>query len=312
MDVLKINLDDLKIFQPKKIEGLAKILPNYMFKKSRILMHFGNETFKVMDNYKESIDTGRCPRSRWKKMTLNEYFEKHRDVIGSMMISEEKIADSILKEVTLLYFLKTTHIQSARFFSGRKDCTSDLHFDWISHWLFQINLFGTKLFYLFPPESSKFMNARSNLSKLDFRSFSDNEKETFTKKANGFKCIVKSGEGMLIPPFWWHHVEYKSSAASLSIGFGETQDYINSFLNDPLVPRNWRLAILFSFIMQNGGISNKQKELCEIVREIWRGRRNKTKDKINSVWEALQDVLLNLENPANLEKDVLSSRQIMV
>lgn len=293
--LFEVNPNYLKVFCPVKVKQLVEIGPGELREGTFGRLKDAVGLFRVMDNYRDALAWGKMPRSSWSKMGITEYFEADRNEIGLSMISEAEVPNTVISALNFPSW--TDPIGKIRFFAGRQGCVSDMHVDWFSHWLLHLNLFGTKRFLLIPPESGQKVLAVRNLSALDVRSMSPEDRSAFVHYANGVELTLGPGECMLQPPLWWHHVIYEEDAASLSVGFGIINQYVSTFFRDPRLPRDWRLAILYSTMLKAGELKEEHRCLCEAVRSTWSRRLSSPAEREY----VLQTAILGLlgETPLN-------------
>ncbi|MES2527805.1 MAG: cupin-like domain-containing protein [Bdellovibrionota bacterium] len=118
-------------------------------------------------------------------------------------------------------------IKDLRCFVGKSGDSSSLHFDWNPFPNILFNLTGSKRITLYPPEASRALGGYANFS--------------FNHDAEGSQTfILEAGEALVIPPWWWHRVEYLSEAASLSIRLDKIPDFIPSL--EGLYP-TWKMLL---------------------------------------------------------------------
>ena len=123
-------------------------------------------------------------------------------------------------------------IYDIRCFIGKKGDASCMHFDWNSCPNILINYYGKKSIQLIPPTKSAYIKGFSNFALPD--SYKDDDVSTI---------YLDEGEGILIPPFWWHKALYLSNSKSISIRF--TPPETNLYMMKKLYP-SWKLVQLFS------------------------------------------------------------------
>ncbi|MDT0125306.1 cupin-like domain-containing protein [Paenibacillus sp. RRE4] len=123
-----------------------------------------------------------------------------------------------------------------------------IHYDFSSNFLTQIK--GEKRVLLFPPSMTdnlygNMYNIRSksmNLSPFNLIN-PDYEKYPKAKDATPIEVILKEGEMLFIPIFWWHFVETLAMEKTISLNFwwrGPKRDYL-------LKKNGWRIMAYFLY-----------------------------------------------------------------
>jgi hypoxia-inducible factor 1-alpha inhibitor (HIF hydroxylase) len=120
------------------------------------------------------------------------------------------------------------------------------HFVWISsrgprmHTHFDqdrnvfVQLYGEKLFTLFPPSSSDDLYMFPRLHPLWHKSqvhFDEPDLDKFPnyRRAEAFEAHLYPGDVLYIPPYWWHHVE--SLTASISVSQWSKLNIVTNAMN---------------------------------------------------------------------------------
>lgn len=256
----------LRLFEPLLLKKAGYAFAKLSFETDALLDLCADREFLVGPNYRNAILAGSEPRSAMRSMSLKEYYSKDT-ACDLSMVSEAEIPTVLMSQLSLPGWIEP--LRKSRLFAGKAGCVSDLHQDWLSHWLLHINLFGRKRFFLLHPEHSCRVSPVQNLAGIDFRGMSPIQKSQFLNLAQGRQIELEPGDCLLQPPLWWHHVEYLEDSCSLSIGFGDADPFIRSFFRDGRLPRDWRLSILYFRMLKSCGLDGVTRELCEAVRTAW-------------------------------------------
>jgi hypothetical protein len=109
-------------------------------------------------------------------------------------------------------------------FAANRDNASDLHTDWDGRDVVLFQLFGRKRIVLFPPHAAPLLHPIDIFSTLRLGGMDDAERRRLLAYAGGVEHVLQPGEGMFMPAFWWHHVDYLDLAMSVSFRFGGVRD----------------------------------------------------------------------------------------
>ncbi|MFN4097031.1 MAG: hypothetical protein ACK4GG_09705, partial [Sphingomonas sp.] len=108
--------------------------------------------FPVVNNYLNDLLGGRDLGSAPRSIALGTYLDTPAPPADSVnaleMVLEASVPEAILSRIDLPRSLGPT--RHPRFFAGRQGSCADMHFDWLSHWLFQVPLIGRKHFAFLP------------------------------------------------------------------------------------------------------------------------------------------------------------------
>lgn len=100
----------------------------------------------------------------------------------------------------------SAQLDDVRCFAGKRGQVSALHFDWNPHPIIIWGLSGQKKFTVLPPGTHSAQGGYSIFA------------PTFALPIQSeLEFIVREGEALVIPPFWWHQASYLTDACSLSL-----------------------------------------------------------------------------------------------
>jgi lysine-specific demethylase 8 len=109
-------------------------------------------------------------------------------------------------------------------FAANRGNASDLHTDWDGRDVVLFQLFGRKRIVLFPPHAAPLLHPIDIFSTLRLGGMDDAARRRLLDYAGGVEHVLRPGEGMFMPAFWWHHVDYLDPAMSVSFRFGGVRD----------------------------------------------------------------------------------------
>ncbi|MDB4955274.1 MAG: hypothetical protein JWO36_2843 [Myxococcales bacterium] len=99
-------------------------------------------------------------------------------------------------------------------------CATLLHFDgWGAHTIHH-EIFGTKKWFLIPPEAGAQLSPYGALSLVALHHQSEAYKRDFVERLGGLQIDLQPGESLYFPPEWWHQVEYHEPSCGVSYIFG--------------------------------------------------------------------------------------------
>lgn len=212
-----------------------------------------NMRFPVVNNYLNDLLGGRDLGSSPRSIGLGAYLDTPappEDSVNALeMVLEADVPAAILGRIDLPETLLPT--RHPRFFAGRQGSCADMHFDWLSHWLFQVPLIGRKHFAFLPITAAGALDVKANFARRKLRGLTLDDWSALVAEHDGCHFILGPGEALVQPPFWWHCVSYLEPAATVSIGVGEVDPVIDAIVAEP-GPRDWKLAALFNARLQGG------------------------------------------------------------
>lgn len=109
-------------------------------------------------------------------------------------------------------------------FAANRGNASDLHTDWDGRDVVLFQLFGRKRIVLFPPHAAPLLHPIDIFSTLRLGGMDDAARRRLLDYAGGVEHVLQPGEGIFMPAFWWHHVDYLDLAMSVSFRFGGVRD----------------------------------------------------------------------------------------
>ena len=116
---------------------------------------------------------------------------------------------------------------------GPKGSITGFHADWSENLNVQIK--GTKLFYIVSPEYNEYMyvNDRyeraSSTSRVDLKNC-DKSRFPLFEKAKIIKVILDEGDAIYIPRGWWHYVESLEPSISVSFHYWKFKDLFRDLI----------------------------------------------------------------------------------
>jgi hypothetical protein len=131
--------------------------------------------------------------------------------------------------------LNRKKLWDTRSFIGKKGDVSCLHFDWNQCANILFNLSGVKKVELFHPKRSESLRGYGNF--------------TFNKKLKpDIVFEIKEGEGVWMPPLWWHRISYLTDACSISFRFAPSSESL--FVMNHLYP-SWKAVQALATMKSN-------------------------------------------------------------
>jgi hypothetical protein len=132
----------------------------------------------------------------------------------------------------------------ANLWIGRAGITTHTHYDAMYNFFYQIQ--GKKQFTLLPPSSSLYLypclHPHYGHSQVDIKA-PDIGKFPLFNRTGEIITVVNPGELLLVPPFWFHHVETLEESVSLNV-WSDAPEYIlmNSIYSKPVpLELHWSL-----------------------------------------------------------------------
>lgn len=231
--------------------------------------------FPVVNNYLDDLRAGRELGGTPRAMTLAAYLAspapsaEHANALE--MVLEAQVPPAILDRIDLPPSLGA--IRQPRFFAGRQGSCADMHFDWLSHWLFQVPLFGRKHFAFLPIAAARSLDVKANFARRNLRGMPLDEWTALVDEHDGCHFVIGPGEALVQPPFWWHCVSYVEPAATVSIGIGPVDPVIDAIVAEP-GPRDWSLAALFQKRLQGGPDAEGATRMIDAMHARLKARAN--------------------------------------
>ena len=160
-------------------------------------------------------------------------FEKIPDsaIAYSMRNRRVKIDYSLIDQFRYLNQFNSKY--SMRMWATVGESQTPLHYDASNNVIICIS--GTKIITFFSPEKFASLYAyensfkRGHVSRVNFGNIDRNEFPNFPKSPD-LKLVLREGEAMYIPSFWWHYVE--SSERSLAVNYSLNTVVNHFFLCD--------------------------------------------------------------------------------
>lgn len=160
--------------------------------------------------------------------TISEYYKlatQSLHVLHNIKCYEDLVPEFIAKEIDsnlssndLLKIKSENYLSDFyyRFFYGLKGQDTAPHFDWAPYNSILFQIYGQKKVHLYPPET--FVHFPFYYNTIDLSLVACDE----LAKLNSLpqECLtIEEGEGLYIPPYYAHSVEYPSDSSSLSLRF---------------------------------------------------------------------------------------------
>jgi hypothetical protein len=92
-----------------------------------------------------------------------------------------------------------------------------LHYDFLHFNAFSMQVYGTKRFFLFPPEQGRLVYAASNISDVDDILAPDLRRFPLFAQAQPLVHDLEPGQLLFIPPGWWHDTRMLTHSISVSL-----------------------------------------------------------------------------------------------
>jgi hypothetical protein len=83
--------------------------------------------------------------------------------------------------------------------------------------------------------------------------------------AKGVEVYLEPGEILFVPPMYWHHVDYVTQAASLTIRYGEPSPLATEML--AALPRDWRVQMMILRVL-NGVGTTEAEIITSLLHEV--------------------------------------------
>lgn len=154
--------------------------------------------------------------------------------------------------------------------AGRRGCITPLHFDWDHTWVAHACLFGSKRFFLLPPEAGWLLNPVINTSALTIPRFSPSDRRELLTKLGGIEIKLEAGQGILFPSTFWHGALYEDSSLAISVRW-EANAGGRPFA---ALPRSWLLQRLVWRFFRNGYVSEAGEFLNEYLKSFFAHTRS--------------------------------------
>jgi hypothetical protein len=114
--------------------------------------------------------------------------------------------------------------QAPMLFIGGKGSITHIHFDIDYSTVLHVQIYGRKKFLLFPFDQQHLLYRKpfEVLSWVDFSNYAEriNELETQfpkLKEAQGYEVILEPSDALIMPPGFWHHIEYLENSIAISM-----------------------------------------------------------------------------------------------
>lgn len=117
-----------------------------------------------------------------------------------------------------------TDIPLSLLFIANAGSVAHMHFDTDHRHVLLYQVFGRKRVIMIRPRYARQLMPVSATSLLAISRWPEPHKRRLFDYVDAFETVLEPGEGVYIPPLWWHYVEYLDAGMSFSIRFGRN-DY---------------------------------------------------------------------------------------
>jgi len=196
---------------------LVQHLPSKLDVKMRnpsIFIHF--DSSRTMTNYLGLKPNYKMKQLRPKKLLESIAKTPKRGLYYNDVVSQKMMED--LPNVNKFYFQSNTHEPMVKIWIGNKNVTANQHYDATHNFFHQVR--GRKQFLLFPPNIFPSVKAFSSLHP-------SHRQSQEPKLESPMKVILKPGDVLYIPPFWFHHVT--TLEPSISVNIWTNSEAVNDF-----------------------------------------------------------------------------------
>ena len=111
---------------------------------------------------------------------------------------------------------ETPELQSMCFV-GNRGSFSQAHFDKDGFHGFLYQLYGEKRFCVFPREATQKLAPLTQFSGWCLQSFNDADRAAFLKFTGGQETLLRAGDCVYFPPFYWHFADYLSDCWGMNL-----------------------------------------------------------------------------------------------
>ena len=195
---------------------------DYVFKEEEV---FASE--EMAENHK--IYSGHQSKKRLYLRTMSMPDVLYRDIAipdqikslkSKIYHTKDQEADSFDKFASNVFRQDTMQL-----WVGTRGNVTPLHYD-RNHGLL-VQILGEKQVVLFSHENSSSLypfpsySEKSHLSRINFRKMKDEDEllASFPKfcRAEPYSCVIRKGDILYIPPFWWHDVTSRDNCISVTL-----------------------------------------------------------------------------------------------
>lgn len=230
IDISEIGLDSLFSFclvqkKPVLITGFFDLLPELkIWSPEMMKQRLNNKLVSIRQSDTSSFAVSASSR----KIAFDEYVnticDANYEQASMRLYMQQQPIDFVFPElkndVIFDRYLPHDKIFLKSLWFGPGGNTSPLHFDPFDNFFLQ--LYGSKIFYLFDPSDYKSLYPGSLISKTPHISGIDPTKVDFDKypKSQGttmFEVRVEAGNVLFLPSYWWHQVYSDQLSISVNI-----------------------------------------------------------------------------------------------
>jgi hypothetical protein len=267
-------------------EMIIPVTSEYMKALNRSL--FGKEVPTSSDVIRKDGDLIEPSFSRG-KTTVSEYLKYIQIDPLSPLLCPEVIMPEDLDSQVCTYelgdhgsFYKNDYWFN--FFLGNKGNFAHTHYDWNGAVNLFYQIFGSKRITLISPESTHKLDPFSNISGIYFENMSEVELEGYFKYVGATSFDLKAGDALLIPPLYWHYIQYTDTGASLNLRFNSHR--LTSWASTHL-HKTPLLQIYLHDLMINDSMSDEEIRIWRSLGEIKRDHAQNFLNSVNEIFMSL-------------------------
>ncbi len=221
--------------------------------------------------------------------SVSEYLRYIETDTSTPLLCPEMLMPMELDHLVKLYQLQDTgtHYKADQwynFFLGNRGNYAHTHYDWNGAINLFYQVFGSKRITLIPPTSSHKLVPFSNFSGVFFENMDPSEREAYFKYTGAVSFDLEAGDALLIPPLYWHFIEYTDTGASLNLRYYSHK--LTSWACTHL-HKSPTLQIYLHDLIQNDQLSDTESNLWVKIGEALSSPSSDLVDKINSLINAM-------------------------
>lgn len=192
----------------------------------------GGMTVKTRSNYLDHLfgaDEGREPENvPVLEHPLTEFLDSFRQKNGPTRLCVEYETPVELRRLfewpKFVTGVSPADTPLSLLFVANAGSVAHMHFDTDHRHVLLYQVFGRKRVIMIRPRYAKQLMPLSATSLLAIARWPEPHKQRLFEYVDAFETVLEPGDGVYIPPLWWHYVEYLDAGMSFSIRFGRN-DY---------------------------------------------------------------------------------------